>query len=208
VVGADVAEGLGHGDYSSAHVISASTGLMVAHWHGHVDADLFGEEILHAIGFFYNYALVGIESNNHGLTTIKGLQRTGYKNIYRSRKLGQRTPTITETMGWRTTSVSKPLAIDELNAAIRDQAILLYDHKTIAELRTFVREANGKMHGSPHDDRVMSLAITNQMLKYVWLPEYRHDASPVKNTFGWWEKFILKAEVEKETPIGAYNSRE
>jgi hypothetical protein len=111
-------------------------------------------------------------------------------------------------MGWRTTSVSKPLAIDELNASIRDNAISLYDQKTIGELRTFVREANGKMHGSPHDDRVMSLAITNQMLKYVWLPEYRHDASPVKNTFGWWEKFILKAEVEKETPIGAYNSRE
>jgi hypothetical protein len=36
---------------------------------------------------------------------------------------------------------------------------------TIAELRTFIREQNGKMHGSPHDDRVMSLAIANQMLE-------------------------------------------
>jgi hypothetical protein len=208
VVGADVAEGLGHGDYSSAHVISANTGLVVAHWHGHVDADIFGEHVLNAIGFFYNYALVGVESNNHGLTTLKGLQRSGYKNIYRSRKLGQRNPSITETMGWRTTSVSKPLAIDELNAAIRDTSISLYDHKTIGELRTFVREANGKMHGSPHDDRVMSLAITNQMLKYVWLPEYRHDLSPVKNTLNWWEKFLIQPVKEKESPIGAFNSRE
>jgi hypothetical protein len=208
VVGADVAEGLGHGDYSAAHVISANTGLVVAHWHGHVDADIFGEEVLKAIGFFYNYALIGIESNNHGLTTIKGLQRSGYRNIYRSRKLGQRNPTITETMGWRTTSVSKPLAIDELNAAIRDESISLYDGKTIGELRTFVREANGKMHGSPHDDRVMSLAITNQMLKYAWLPEYRHDPSPIKNTLGWWEKFLIKPEIEKEALIGSFNSRE
>jgi hypothetical protein len=100
------------------------------------------------------------------------------------------------------------LAIDELNAAIRDESISLYDGKTIGELRTFVREANGKMHGSPHDDRVMSLAITNQMLKYAWLPEYRHDPSPIKNTLGWWEKFLIKPEIEKEALIGSFNSRE
>ena len=81
----------------------------------------------------------------------------------------------------------------------------LYDAKTMAELRTFVREANGKMHGSPHDDRVMSLAITNQMLKYVWLPEYRYDALPVKNTLGWWEQHIVREKKQKRTPIGAFS---
>jgi hypothetical protein len=207
VIGADVAEGLGHGDYSSAHVISADTGLVVAHWHGHVDADLFGEEILRALGYYYNHALIGVESNNHGLTTIKGLQRVGYRNTYRQRKMNARNPTPSETMGWRTTAVSKPLAIDELNASIRDEAILLYDFKTIAELRSFVREANGKMHGSPHDDRVMSLAIANQMLKYVWLPEYRYDPAPPKNTLGWWEQHIIKEKKEKSLPIGAFNIR-
>ncbi len=38
---------------------------------------------------------------------------------------------------------------------------------------TFVRDDNGSMHGSPHDDCVMSLAIANQMLKFVWFAEYR-----------------------------------
>ena len=121
--------------------------------------------------------------------------------------MNARNPTPSETMGWRTTSVSKPLAIDELNASIRDEAILLYDFKTIAELRSFVREANGKMHGSPHDDRVMSLAIANQMLKYVWLPEYRYDPAPPKNTLGWWEKHIIQEKKEKSLPIGAFNIR-
>jgi hypothetical protein len=207
VIGADVAEGLGHGDYSSAHIISADTGLVVAHWHGHVDADIFGEDVLRALGYYYNHALIGVESNNHGLTTIKGLQRAGYRNTYRQRKMNARNPVASETMGWRTTSVSKPLAIDELNAAIRDEAVLLYDFKTIAELRSFVREANGKMHGSPHDDRVMSLAIANQMLKYVWLPEYRYDPAPPKNTLGWWEQHIIKEKQEKTLPIGAFNIR-
>ena len=208
VIGADVAEGLGHGDYSSAHVISADTGMLVAHWHGHVDPDLFGEEILSALGYYYNHALIGVESNNHGLTTIKGLQRIGYRNTYRQRKMNARNPVASETMGWRTTSVSKPLAIDELNAAIRDEGISIYDALTMAELRTFVRESNGKMHGSPHDDRVMSLAITNQMLKYVWLPEYRFDPAPPRNTLGWWEQFIIKEKKPKKTPIGAFNTRE
>jgi len=208
VIGADVAEGLGHGDYSSAHVICANTGNLVAHWHGHVDPDVFGEETLRALGYYYNHALIGVESNNHGLTTIKGLQRIGYRNLYRQRKMNSRNPQISDTMGWRTTSVSKPLAIDELNAAIRDESVYVHDKNSIAELRTFIRESNGKMHGSPHDDRVMSLAITNQMLKYVWLPEYRVDAEPVRNTLGWWERFLIHEKQEPKTPIGAFNVRE
>ena len=122
--------------------------------------------------------------------------------------MNSRNPQISDTMGWRTTAVSKPLAIDELNAAVRDESILIYDKNTIAELRTFVREANGKMHGSPHDDRVMSLAISNQMLKYVWLPEYRQDREPLKNSLEWWERFIIQEAVPKEARIGAFNHRE
>jgi len=207
VVGADVAEGLGYGDYSSAHVINASTGATVAHWHGHTDADLFGEEALYAIGCWYNGALIGVESNNHGLTTLKGLQRIGYRNLFRQRRLGQRNPTVSETLGWRTTSVSKPLAIDELNAALRDGAMGLWCKSTVAELKTFVREQNGKMHGSPHDDRVMSLAIANQMLKYVWLPEYRSDDVPKKNTLNWWSTHIIREKKPEKIAIGSYNVR-
>lgn len=208
VIGADVAEGLGHGDFSSAHVISADTGIVVAHWHGHIDPDLFGEDVLNALGHFYNYALIGVESNNHGLTTLKSLQRVGYRNIYRQRKMNHRNPKVSESLGWRTTSVSKPVAIDELSAALRDSAIYLFDAHTVGELKTFIREANGKMHGSPHDDRVMSFAITNQMLKYVWMPEYRQDLEPRKGSLEWWASHIPKQSTRERTPIGAFNVAE
>lgn len=207
VIGADVSEGLGHGDFSSAHIIDVSTGFIVAHWHGHVDADIFGEEVLPALGWFYGGCLIGVESNNHGLTTLKGLQRSGYKNIFRERRLGTRSPTISETLGWRTTVVSKPLAVDELNGNIRDMVIYIACKQTLAELKTFVRESNGRTHGSPYDDRVMSLAIANQMLKYVWLPEYRPNMAPRKNSFTWWEQFVPKAKPGVRTPIGAHNVR-
>ncbi len=205
-IGADVAEGLGHGDYSSAHVIDANTYEVVAEWHGHIDPDLFGEQVLFDLGTFYMNALIGVESNNHGLTTLKALQRAGYKYIYRQRRLGQRAPQATEVLGWRTTASSKPLAIDELGAAIRNEELGIYSEKTIAELRTFVREDNGKMHGSPHDDRVMSLAIANQMLHHVWLPEYLPNNAPPKHSIAWFEQHIPVMRAEKRS-IGSYNVR-
>ena len=205
-IGADVAEGLAHGDYSVAQVINANTGAVVAVWHGHIDPDLFGTDVLYNLGLWYNHCLIGVESNNHGLTTLKALQRDGYKNLYRQRRLAQRNPQATEILGWRTTAASKPLAIDELSKALRDGDLGLMDAHTIAELRTFIREDNGKMHGSPHDDRVMSLAIANQMLKHVWLPEYMPNLEPPKYSFEW---FAMQIEPERKEKfhIGSFNTR-
>ena len=80
------------------------------------------------------------------------------------------------------------------------------DENTIAELRTFVREENGKMHGSPHDDLVMALAIANQMLKHVWLPEYMPDLQPPRYSFEWFASQITPERKEKIS-IGHYNVR-
>lgn len=207
VIGADVAEGLGHGDYSSCHVINARTMEVVAHWHGHIEPDLWGE-LLAEVGWWYNTALLGVENNNHGLTTLKAAQRYSYRNLYRTRRLQQRNPEATEILGWRTTTATKPLAIDELAASIRDGELWIPDEHTIAELRTFVRTQNGRMQGSPHDDRVMSLAIAYQMLKYVWLPEYRGDQQAPKYSLNWFEKFTIHDDLPFErVPIGAHNSR-
>lgn len=205
-IGADVAEGLGHGDYSVAQVINAATEEVVAVWHGHIDPDLFGSDVLFDLGDWYNGALIGVENNNHGLTTLKALQRVGYKNIYRQRRLAQRSPQATEILGWRTTAASKPLAIDELSKALRDSELTLFDEHTIAELRTFVREENGRMHGSPHDDRVMSLAIANQMLKHVWLPEYMPDLRPPKYSLEWFATQVVPEKKER-FHIGMFNTR-
>jgi hypothetical protein len=206
-IGADVAEGLARGDYSTAHVIDAKSGLIVAHWHGHIDPDKFGEEVLYALGYFYNEALIGVESNNHGLTTLTALNRANYSNLYRQRRLNQRNPEQTEQLGWRTTSLTKPLAIDELSANIRDGVLQIMCEYTIAELKTFVRDDNGSMHGSPHDDRVMSLAIANQMLKYVWLAEYRPKTDAPFGTLNYFASKLKKPTKERERYlIGEFNT--
>jgi len=204
VIGADVAEGLGHGDYSSAHVICARTRKVVAHYHAHVDADVFGA-VLAELGWYYNGCLVGVESNNHGLTTLKALQRRGYPNIFKQRRIAQVDPAMTDLLGWRTTAASKPLAIDELGGSIRDEEIVILDSRTISELKTFVRDPNGKMHGSPHDDRVMSLAICYQMLKYVWLPEYRHVQKAPRYSLDWFVGLQHDEDLPfKKVPLGTF----
>jgi len=206
-IGADVSEGLARGDYSSAHVLDAKSGLVVAHWHGHIDPDKFGEDILYAMGFFYNEALIGVESNNHGLTTLTALNRANYTNLFRQRRMNLRHPDATEILGWRTTSLTKPLAIDELSAAMRDGIIDLKCEYTLAELKTFIRDDNGSTHGSPHDDRVMSLAIANQMLRYVWLPEYRPKTDAPFGTLNYFADTIkVKAKEKDRYLIGEFSS--
>lgn len=202
VIGGDVAEGLEHGDFSVAQVIDAKTRHVVACYHGRIDADLFGSEVLFNLGRWYNQALIGVEANNHGLTSNKALSRMGYTPLYRRRILtkarGFTEPS--EQLGWQTTVVSKPLAIDELNKAMRDGECHVFDVETQAELRTYIREGDGKMHGSPHDDRVMALAIAVQMLKYVWLREYQPVREPPPGTFGYMEKMLFGRMAEMEKP--------
>jgi len=196
VIGADVAYGLEFGDFSSAHVIEAKTKRVVAAWHGHIDPDLFGGVVLARLGRYYNQALIGVENNNHGLTTLKFLQQAQYRPIYYQHNMKTRIANGSEILGWRTSQATKPLAIDELRSSLRGGLELL-DEETIAELLTYVRDDDGKMHGSPWDDRVISLAIAVQMLKYVWLHEFQAPTLPPPGTFGYMERKMLGA-LDKE----------
>ena len=194
VIGADVAEGLEHGDYSSAHVISANTNAIVAKWHGRMDPDLFGEELAR-LGKYYNTAMVGVEVNNHGLTTNKALQRVGYPRIYQRKRLDgpRKNRKTVDSIGWLTTRVSKPLMIDELARDLRNELVLL-DAKTIGELLTYVRDDKGAMSGSPFDDQVVSLAIANQMRQYARVNVKKEEI----NDYWSWSYFLR--QVTDDTP--------
>ena len=221
VVGADPSQGLEHSDKASAHVINARNGEVVAHWHGIIDPDLFGSEVLVPLGRFYRQALLGVESNNHGLTVLKAIQRARYFPIYYERSPKYKHSVPTDVLGFHTTQVTKPLMIDELAKELRPEGKLkLHDAETLAELRTFVRTDRGKMQGSPFDDRVISLAIANQMLKYVWFSEFVPKAEPPPGTLGWWERRTFgdsfsdvihgngrKSITKDRDPIGAFAVR-
>lgn len=204
VIGADVAEGLEYGDFSSAHVKQIRTGEIVAEWHGHIPPDEFGEIVLNDLGRFYNRALVGVENNNHGLTTCIALRAAKYPNVFYSRIFDERTRRETKKIGWTTSRKTKPMMLDDLSAALRDGSVIVFGKNTIGELRTFVRDQNAKLHGSPFDDRTISLAITEQMSEYV-----RQLAPQVDSLkwgqLAWWEQQIVSKQPAPR--IGAYNVR-
>jgi len=201
VIGGDPAQGMEHGDFSSIHVINARDGEVVAHWHGRIDPDLLGTHVLAPLGRLYNNALVAVESNNHGLATLKALHRERYHPLYMQRSPRYKKSVPTDILGWRTTQITKPLAIDELNMALREGSVKLHDKATVSELRGFVRDDAGKLKGSPFDDRVISLAIANQMLKHVWLAEYDPKKEPGPGTIGFFERHLYGDEplAEKRT---------
>lgn len=204
VLGVDTAEGLGHGDYSCIQVVDAKNGEQVAVWHGRIPPDELAHEVYN-IGIWYGNALCCVESNNHGLTTITQLRQLGYPNLFRRRSLNNETNKMSQEFGWKTTRTSKPLMIDDLGMALKNEELVLHDEFTLQELRTFTRNERGTMSGSPHDDRVMALALANQMRKYAFIPEYVQEVDDTW-TFDWWRRQIPKNAPITDT-IGLNNVR-
>jgi hypothetical protein len=174
VIGADVAEGLEHGDYSSADVLELPSGIQVAQWHGHIAPDLYGH-MLNALGKWFNSALLGVEANNHGLTTLVTLRDLNYPNLYVQHNIDDRGSNEKETkkLGWATTSKSKPYIIDQLSAELREGEHGICCKETVQEMQTYVVLENGSYGAQLNcfDDRVMSRAIAGEMLRQS--PSYK-----------------------------------
>lgn len=206
-IGADVAEGLEHGDFSSAHVKAITTGKIVAHWHGHVPPEDFGDELVE-LGLFYNRAFIGVEANNHGLTTLMRIKGLKYPNIYYHRIFDERTKRETNKIGWTTNKKTRPMMLDDLGLAIRELDIedpWIVDRETIGELRTFIRDKQLKLRGQPFDDRTMSLAITIQMADYVHV--HQLTSNDVEWGQGaWWLQQVADGAPERK-PLGYHNTR-
>jgi len=203
-LGVDTAEGLGHGDYSCVQVIDVKEGEQVAIWHGRIPPDELAYEVYN-IGVWYGNALCCVESNNHGLTTIVQLRQLGYPNLFRKRSLNNESNKMTQEFGWKTTRTSKPLMIDDLGMALKNEELILHCRDTIGELRTFTRNERGSMSGSPYDDRVMALAMANQMRKYAFIPEFVQKIDDTF-TFDWWRRQIPSHDPES-SPIGTNTFR-
>lgn len=174
-VGVDVSEGKlnkesekKENDYSVIDVTSNDTLQTVARWRGHIDPDLLGD-VVNALGRFYNNALVGVEINNHGLTTVQSLRNKSYPNLYmRETSEENRFQERTAIMGWRTDKKTKPVIVNNLGKAIREGDILDLDVVFLSECQTYVIDDQGHTNAQEgqFDDTVMAKAIALQMAEY------------------------------------------
>lgn len=187
VAGADVAEGLEHGDYSDLRVLDVDgqgRPVEVLSLHGHWEPDVFAEK-LKAVSDLYP-GTYGIERNNHGLAVLVTARRLGMRGIYAERAvLGKQGEVLHPGRpGWLTTAVTKPLLIDELEEALRTYRIELRDARLLPEL-VFYQTLKDGSTGAPSgrwDDRVMALGIAVQMLKHA--PQRMPDTAPPASAIG------------------------
>lgn len=170
VVGADVSEGVTGGDYSVATIWDRKTGEEVAFWRGMVPPDKFGA-YLNAWGRQYNNALMVVESNNNGLTTVTKLRDLLYPQMYfRQKKFDTSSLEFGSKLGWRTTQVTRPLLIDDFAEAMREHSILIHSKEILDEMMVFMYDDNGKATAprSFHDDAVFSAGIGFQGFKVLY----------------------------------------
>lgn len=183
VIGADAAEGLEGGDFSVADVIRVKDMKTVARFRSQlVDPDQFAH-MLDKLGRFYNYALIGPEINNHGLAVVQRLRDLFYSNLYKREKgLDEVFETSTTKFGWKTTTITKPLAIDYLAEAIREGLVKDEDIVFIEEAFSYVRDEKGRTNAEEgtHDDTVMAKAIALQL--WDWSANNKKDLQVIKPT--------------------------
>lgn len=161
VLGADVAEGLEHGDYCAAVLLDAVTLEEVALLHGKWEPGEYAGH-LWALGAAYR-AELAVERNNHGHAVLLALSMAGYPWLICS---------ADERLGWLTTKVTKPMVIDGLAGVLKDALLTLHSQPALDELQVYQVLKDGKTGALEgfYDDIVMALAIAVQVAKFPPLP--------------------------------------
>lgn len=162
VLGGDTA---GDGeDFFVAQVLD-SNGNQIAVLHHQFDEDLYTKQV-YCLGIYYS-SLLAIEANFSTFPNME-LQRLGYRNIYVRQKYDRILSDVQPKFGFKTTSLTRPIIIDQLVEIVREHSELLNDRETLQEMLSFVK-LKGKPQASEgtHDDLVMGLAIAYEALKQI-----------------------------------------
>lgn len=165
VIGGDTAEGLAHGDKQVLYVINHKTEECDAVYTSNVPPDEFIRDAYN-VGKFYNWALLGVESNKDGLWVNDGLDKMGYINLYYRKVFDDITKTTTKFFGWKTTSSTRPFALAALKAVfLRKEGG--FPSAVLNEMITFLRNAKGRPEAlaNKNDDVVMAASIGYAILQ-------------------------------------------
>lgn len=171
VIGADAAQGIDVGvdlgvanpDYSVACVLDRETGEQVAQLRARLVPSLFGQYLCE-LGHWYNRAYLVPESNGVGIAVLEEILRQQYPLTHlhiRRRNPDDRRPPMLEEIGFKTSTVTKPLLIERLYLALMEESVRINDDITLSELRTYITDAKGATNGSTgcHDDTVIALGL-------------------------------------------------
>lgn len=160
-IGVDVSLGNQGGDYSDIQVLKIpkdhQLDEQVAHWHGYIDPTGLAE-IIFALGWWYNEALVAVEVNSMGMVTNNELVRQlEYENIYRYKRMDRLKHFMTDIIGFWTDFKSKRALMAKMAKTLQDDQIIIRCALTVDEFRDFTED--GALGDGAHDDAVMAIML-------------------------------------------------
>lgn len=159
VLGGDTA---GDGsDNFTGQVLNNVNGEQVAVLKHQFDDDLYAKQ-MYCLGYYYNKALIGIETN-YSTYPNKELERLGYPNMFIREREDNFTHKIIKAFGFETNKKTRPVIIAELVEFARENIDLINDKSTLEEMLTFVRNEKGRpeAQNGAHDDLIMAKAIAH-----------------------------------------------
>jgi hypothetical protein len=173
-IGADVAGGSDYEQPEDSHDTSAYSACVVKDrktWEtvAVVNCKLTPDawaDYLNMLGTFYNNAIIGVEDNNMGIATINHLLRIcNYPNLYRRTILDEATRKSTKKVGWHTDIKSKPVMMNDLNLAIKEETTKINDETTIRQMLSYIIDKHNKLkpQAGSFADLVIAEAIAVQI---------------------------------------------
>lgn len=115
----------------------------MAKYKSHVPPDELAK-VAFALGKWYNWAYLGIESNKDGLWVNSELFKMGYPNLYYREEIDDIAHTIKRKLGFRTDMRSRDNILVELKSCLNTISDCWTNADFLRECLTFVRASNGK----------------------------------------------------------------
>jgi hypothetical protein len=171
MVVADVARGDGK-DHSAFHIIDVENNVQVAEYKGQLGTKEYGH-LLVGIATEYNEALLVIENNSIGWSTIQTVIDRGYQNLYYSPKSGevrsdsyfeQYMDTSKMVPGFTMSSRVRPMVISKFQEYLSDKGVTFQSKRLMEEMKTFIwRNGRPEAQQGYNDDLVMSFGTAMYM---------------------------------------------
>lgn len=167
LVVADVARGDGK-DYSAFHVIELESNTQVAEYKGQLGTTEFAHMLVQ-VATEWNNAILVIENNNSGWSTVEKVKELDYKNLYYSPKSGN-SETFSYMGGYQDPSkfvpgfnmslTTRPLAIGKLREFINERLFIIQSKRMIAEMKVLVwKNGRAEAQSGYNDDLIMAGSI-------------------------------------------------
>jgi len=180
-------------DYFTGHVLDNITGKQVAVLRQEFDEITYTRQ-MYCLGKYYNNALIGIEAN-YTTYPIKELSRLNYTHQYVREKEDNYTNKLEKSYGFKTTQITRPVILAELQTIIKENIELIEDKDTLDEMLTFIKNEKGRPEAQQgyHDDLIMGLAIAFYIRTQQSMQLEKEEEKEIKLPFE-----LQTAEVQEE----------